>query len=255
MTNSALHRYLETANATSLEVQISNPEAIQLLDECVTHIDSLLNVEVDDFDGVVWPLAANTQFLYLAAIRIALSGHVTAIFPVLRTAIESACYALVTASDEKKASLWPERNKSKTKRDSHRAAFSPAVFKAISMIEENCDVMSRYIQGVYEASIDYGGHPNPRSIVRHLKTSKTDEDRVQFGCLYGPGTHLDTALMACLDFGAAIIYLLRMTLNLDPFPGNDDSFLARFMAKKNEYADHLNGSPIEYTSQMYEQLD
>lgn len=255
MANHALLRYLQTADETAAEIQHSDHEAFLLLEECADYLDTLLDSGMSEFDDVVWPLAANAQFLFLSAVRTALSGHLTAIFPQLRTSLESACYALVTSTDAKTARLWGQRNKSKNKRSLHRAAFSSAVTHAVKIIGEKCNVMDQYISGLYETSIDYGGHPNPRSIVRHIRTSKEDPRRVGIGCLYGLGSQVDTGLMACLDFGAGIIYLLRVSMRLDPFPGNNDSFLAVFMARKMACADRLNGAPIEYSEDMYEPLD
>lgn len=113
--------------------------------------------------------------------------------------------------------------------------------------------MGKYIDALYEGAIDYGAHPNPRSIVRHV--TKSEENRRGIGCLYGLGPEINAGLVACLDFGAGIIYLLRASMKLEPFPEGNDSFLATFIAKKMDCADLLNGSPIEYGDDMWDPFD
>lgn len=255
MANSTLLQYLEIADETAAEVRNSNNEAFLLLEECADHLNKLLRSPLKEADEVVWQLAANSCFVFFSAVRTAISGHPTAIFPLLRTALESACYALVASSDKKAALLWEQRNISKNKKNLHRNSFSPAVSNAIKLVEVDCETMGKYIDALYESAIDYGAHPNPRSIVRHVKKSEENKRDIDMGCLYGLGSEINAGLVACLDFGAGIIYLLRASMKLEPFPGGDDSFLATFITKKMECTDLLNGSPVEYGEDMWEPLD
>lgn len=255
MATSTLFQYLQVADDTAAEVLNSNNEAFLLLEEGAEHLSELLRLPLDKTDDVVWPLAANACFLFFSAVRTALSGHPTAIFPLLRTSLESACYALVASTDEKAAPLWSQRNKSKNKKNLHRNAFSSAVPRAVKFIEDDCKEMAKYIDALYESSIDYGGHPNPRSIVRHVTKSEDSNSGIGMGCLYGLGPEVNAGLVACLDFSAGIIYLLRLSMKKEPFPEGNDSFLATFIAKKMECTDLLNGSPIEYGEAMWEPFD
>ncbi len=111
-----------------------------------------------------------------AGIRIALTGHAAAIFPTLYTALESACYAYRMIEDEKLEKMWADRHQNAEKRASVENTFTSAVNDAARSINAQQAGSGAWIYDIYQPAIDFGAHPNPRSILLHLKFSPDDGD-------------------------------------------------------------------------------
>lgn len=56
-------------------------------------------------------LSTNAFMLWTSAVRIAMSGHEMAVYPLLRTALESACYVLLVKRRPELAEVWSNREK------------------------------------------------------------------------------------------------------------------------------------------------
>lgn len=75
-------------------------------------------------------LSVNAFTTWTAALRMALTGHEAATYPLLRTALESACYALVIARRPDMAAIWSARHEGDAQRKACRRAFGSAVADA-----------------------------------------------------------------------------------------------------------------------------
>lgn len=75
-------------------------------------------------------LSMNAFMLYMSAVRVSLSGHVAATFPLFRTALESACYAYVIGEDRSLETVWVDRHRGDEQRKLCRRKLSTAVSDA-----------------------------------------------------------------------------------------------------------------------------
>ena len=86
----------------------------------------------------VTPTAAllfmNGYMLYQSSIATALTGHAAAIYPLLRTALESACYGYVMRTDTAIERLWLNRHDSEAATKAARKTFTSAVNDAADAI-------------------------------------------------------------------------------------------------------------------------
>jgi hypothetical protein len=171
-------------------------------------------------DGAVVPptssvLTMNAYLLFLSGAHAALQGHAAAVFPLLRTALENACYAFMIAKNPDLADVWMHRHQDEASRRASRATFTPAVREtalAISALQpESGDIVLE----CYESAIDFGSHPNPRGVLEHLSFGEPDEDgqvTLSLTALHGPddfGTK--HVLIACLDFAWVIGLVMART--------------------------------------------
>lgn len=252
-----LTRYLAIAAETDLKTREAEPETLTLLKDCE---DVILSIVLDGWresGQVGLPLALNAHFMYLAAVRIAVSGHPAAVFPTLRTALESACYALLIADDSRLSDIWKNRHKAEENLREQRKAFNSAVSQAADQASKRDVHMADFVRAMYEASIDYGGHPNPRAMDGHLQfgTGGTD-DIAEFGCLYeGADPKTGIGMIACAEFGIAIGFLLSC-----PIRGKLSSkalvpVFSDLLTKKDDVATRLRGSPIDLSEQLYNRFN
>lgn len=160
--------YLVAADEVQAEFAQVHPEWMDVLREC----DAIWRTEVFGEDIDLSPTAGSlfvyTYYYWLAALRIALSGHASAVYPVLRTSLESACYGYLIAKQPALADIWLERDRNDDTRKRFRRAFG----QGVSEMAKHPDVapdLSTAISDMYQAAIAFGGHPNPRGILDHLQ--------------------------------------------------------------------------------------
>ena len=115
---------------------------------------------------VVAQLCLNSHQLLLASSRQVLSGHPTTVFPLARTALESACYAYLISENREFGPVWLERHNSEQAGKKCRKAFGTAVADAATALGTHCDEgVGKAVSSLYQALIDFGAHPNARSII------------------------------------------------------------------------------------------
>jgi hypothetical protein len=163
-------------------------------------------------------LSMNAYMLFLAGVRVAMTGHVAACFPVLRTALESACYGFLIAKDADLSAVWADRHKDADSKKVCRKAFGSAVTDVAKLVEREQPGGGQWLSDAYDAAIDFGAHPNIKSVFGHVRILEdVPEDpyfRVNLGGLYG-SDHWETyrMLIGCLDFALAIAVVLTRALD------------------------------------------
>lgn len=140
-----------------------NAQELQLLERALLlYPEAILVGEVSQPPEAIF-LANNSHSLLLAAARIGLMGHASAMFPVLRAALESACYCFLMAKNPSLSEVWRERHSSPAQKAASRNTFNSAV-KAVADQAIWTPRAKEYLTRVYDAMIDNGAHPNPNSI-------------------------------------------------------------------------------------------
>jgi hypothetical protein len=118
----------------------------------LTDIDQLMSaVWTSDLrrDPIVLFLGVNGQMLIHGAVRTAVAGQVAAIYPLLRAALESACYGFRISKDPALLQVWADREKG----EAQRKAFKPSVADAVEDLRKVEEELAQYIQSLYEESI------------------------------------------------------------------------------------------------------
>ncbi|CAI8702461.1 hypothetical protein [Kosakonia quasisacchari] len=245
--------YLDATLENSTAHAKENPQLMHM----VIQMDGIFQKEIFEHDLDVSPiagfLAMNSYMMLLSAVQQALSGHVVAIFPIIRTALESACYAYLITHDEAMGKIWLNRHESKKSYDKCRKMFT--VRKASNELANISPEMSEYVMAHYEAAIDFGAHPNQKAVFNHLKDIG-DIDANLHGYeligVYGRNSwHVNYALLVCTEVGQAIAFLLAASANNHPLLNDRLEVFTNWLDEKNRIADEFNGEPINYPSQMY----
>ncbi len=166
-------------------------------------------------------LSVHSFMTWTAAVRMALSGHAAATFPLFRTALEAACYAYLIKDNEDLEKIWSDRNASPEAQKNSRRAFTSAVKDAARKIDASTSTpkFQKWVMDAYEAAIDHGAHPNPKSIFRHLNPPKDVGDyyAVNLTGIYDSGeAETQRMLVACLDYGLVIACVLAHGLTEVP---------------------------------------
>jgi len=118
-------------------------------------------------DGLVSvSLLSRAASCYLAAVRLACSGQMTETWMVLRACLENSLYAFYVSRKPELAEVWMNRHDSTTSKNVCKGHFTIGnMWKAL---EKESKRTAKEAKKLYEASIDYGGHPNERSLTPNL---------------------------------------------------------------------------------------
>lgn len=205
-TEQRLIRYMESADATAREMLRKNDPEVA----CLMAFDRYLQVQVwtrapaKPSIGVL--LVMNAGLMYLAASRTALSGHASAVYPLLRAALESACYGLLIHARPELGDIWKSRHANPEARKAQRKAIT--FEQALKALKPRSQVLHDAAQELYDGAIDFGAHPNPMGVFPHMSIDEERTDElvsVSMTALHGPGA-VETfrGVVACLDFGFVI---------------------------------------------------
>jgi hypothetical protein len=212
-----LREYMTKADETFQELQASDAPCLRVLlqyDEYLRH-DLWEHAMPSPFSVMLF---FNAYQLYLAGIRMALSGHPAAVFPLMRTALESASYGFLLEQEPALSKIWLNRHRSEADKKACRKAFT--FEKAIAGVVQKAPDIYRLAKEAYDGAIDYGAHPNLRGVLGHITLDESRPDgmtAVVHASLYGTD-HPETivGLCACLDFGFLIIGIVAIA---SPTPG------------------------------------
>ncbi|HBP5358172.1 MULTISPECIES: hypothetical protein [Pseudomonas aeruginosa group] len=198
-------------------------------------------------------LAMNAYTMLLSAVRQALSGHLVSTYPIARTALESACYGFLIARDDAKADIWLHRHDSEKALRSCRVTFTVA--KTVKELRSISPEMAEYVQAHYDASIDFGAHPNRKSVFDHLEYAGPAEDEMygfELTGVYGRNSwHVNLGLLVCVEVGQAIAFLVAASAENHPLINERLDVFQDWMDAKNRMVEEINGEPINYTGPMY----
>jgi hypothetical protein len=160
-------------------------------------------------------LSTNAFMVWTSGVRVAMSGHETAVYPLFRTALESACYALLISRKPQLESLWSDRDKGDAERKACRKAFGGAVADSAKYLDIREVGLGTFVIMLYEASIDYGAHPNSRGIRNHVQVTPPTAHEARFdqGSIYpGDSIQVFRALTAALEYGRGVALVLAHCL-------------------------------------------
>lgn len=119
-------------------------------------------------------LMVRSHSSFLAAMRLAMSGQVSEAFPVLRSAIESAWYALHIAKDPKdteRSKIWLRRNDDESAKARCKSEYA---VEKVRLTHECLDANAgKELYGIYENLIDFGAHPNQFGVMTSVKKSES----------------------------------------------------------------------------------
>jgi len=196
--HSGLRPFLKAAHENECEGLEEYRDFVDLLDRIDGFFRELLAVE---FRGS--PLAAtlfmNAHASFLAASRLALSGQGPPTFMTLRGALESALYGLIASRSKENASVWLNRDKNL---EQSRRLFTAR--NGLKLLKDDPN-LSIGASEAYELTIEFGAHPNARSVLENLSLN---EKGMSLTYLQGVASiGVARIILACIETGLVIIFI------------------------------------------------
>jgi hypothetical protein len=159
-------------------------------------------------------LILNAHASLRAAIRLALSGQLVPAFMALRGGLESALYANAMVVDNSLESIWLHRDKDVQSKNACRNTFTVKNVLGMLASAQDQDFSDR-VKEAYDATIDFGAHPNSRSLVAsiHLEETATQQVAVTYGYIHGAKSKpLRQSLLACAEVGLQIFFIAMICM-------------------------------------------
>jgi hypothetical protein len=159
----------------------------------------------DSLNWVIKLLLGRACGNYFAAVRLSSSGQLPESYLQLRACIESALYAFNVYSNPKLTQIWLDRHKNEQSRKDCKKLFHLKVIQK-NLIQTN-QSLGKSIESDYEHCIDYGAHPNERSVSSNLSFTG---QKVAFGLFNTTEGIFQWCLAACVMCGLDAIKVFNL---------------------------------------------
>jgi len=186
-------------------------------------------------------LILNAHSAFRAGIRMALSGQLLPVFMTLRGSIESVLYANAMVVNRDLESIWIDRDHDERARANCRSEFT--IGKAFQYLSKAQDrQFSEALQEAYQSTIDFGAHPNSRSLLKSVRIDEIENGKhlLNFAYVHGVGSfELRQSLVACAEVGI-MVFLVALICS-PKHPG---------LEELNQRAIDLQGRGIQFVRDL-----
>lgn len=253
--------FLDNSNKIEIDFVSSQSRIMEVFDEWDLQLRAYTRFSSDEEASL---LILNTHALFLSAAKTSISGQTFSTYLLLRAAFESAAYASMILSNPDLGEVWRKRHKNEESFKDNKTAFAPAMRRVWELLDKyDQDLKPNHdtgykplLRGNYEALIDYGAHPNPKSILNN-QIITGGVRALSKNYLNNGNSEMVRAIIACFDIAISICIILHATIFYRDFgvtPTLENKFLPLFNMN-NEIADFLNGQPIGFFNRHYSKID
>ena len=169
-----LTSFLPDAHKNTLITYLKQPGYFEMLNNlgelldsanvCLTYSDSDLSTIV------IVSLFGRACGNFFAAVSLATSGQLTESYAQLRVCIENAFYASYIKSQPSLAKVWGDRHQSDQSKKKCIDSFR--IGDMIRSLESQNLKLGQRAKKEYDTCIDFGAHPNERSVIPNLKVAE-----------------------------------------------------------------------------------
>lgn len=241
----SLYDYLKTSSDVEALSLADADEASALLSAIHDWFEWFLE-DVEDLHPATALLTFNAVIMFNAAVKLALSGQAHAVYAVLRGALEAACYAQAMADDPVAIEAWSSRERSPADKAVCRRVMSTAVRSTAAKLNARQAGTGSCVSELYEAAIDWGAHPNVRSVMGNTIIGDDSSDlQARLIAIHGPnGLATVRAKNACIDLGVTLAIIISYYKQRRK-PGYQEAINDLIQARESLFSSLLEAYPPE----------
>ncbi len=202
-----LSEFLESAHRNRLASFANKRDWYQLLlaiDQCFLKVGSGW---INPHNVVAAILFFQSYARYRCACEHALAGQIGETFVAIRSLIESAGYALHIHRNVGHDEIWLGRHVDEASRKKAKDNFTIAKVRDSIRAADRMGVV--IFNELYDRSIDFGGHPNERSVTGSMVINNVGNDKeIQFMFLHVDDLALDHAMKSAAQAGVCALSIL-----------------------------------------------
>lgn len=158
-----------------------------ILEEVNSIFDILRNNATPDYESLKQWFLFDSHSAFLCATRLAMSGHFSETFMVLRGCIERAVYGFHIHHHKDLNMTWLKRHNDEESKKIVKKEFK--IGKLLSFLIEKDSLIGQRTKELYEFTIDYGAHPNEKAFSSKMEIEKVGDKEIH-RLLYLPGNEL-----------------------------------------------------------------
>jgi hypothetical protein len=207
-----LSKFLDAARQNQLATFVRKKPAYGRL----AAIDELFCVVSRDWlnpsDEIAALLLLRTHSAFRAAAGLAAAGQAAEAYVLNRSVLENAAYALHLNRNKALRKVWLDRHVDVASLEASSNALSHRkVQKTVTAVNRHA---GERFEKLYQQTIDFGGHPNERSVTGNMKMQDQQGRRVMLAILqHGEGLQLNAILKATAQCGLCSLEILQGVFN------------------------------------------
>lgn len=205
----SLSDFMQAAFTNTLATFVRKRNAFDLL----LKIDGAFRKAGDNLHNAETPLAVvllhRSHSAFLASCRLAMSGQSAETFPVLRTCLEYALYALHIDENAALAEMWLRRHDNDESVREVKRRFQH--WRVMETLLKRDSALHSILDGLYNRTIDFGGHPNERAVTSSATLTRDGDTAVirnQF--LHGDSLALEHVLKTTAQVGLGSLMVFQL---------------------------------------------
>lgn len=227
----ALSQFLSSAQENERISSLNMPELYELLQHVNAIFQDVMDITEKDHSDALLParmLMARARGSWLAAVRLGMSGLTVETYPLVRSVIENAWYALHIAKDPAndaavatppvtdenpapptRAEIWLNRRQDKAATDLCREEFKVG---NVRRTHEGLDSRNAAaMRDLYDRTIEMGGHPNELGVLGSLTRTET-ADALTFDVAFLTNNPLliSLAIKSAIEAGVGALRVFRL---------------------------------------------
>jgi len=176
--------------------------------EIFNDVNKLLSFST--LDGLIAiSLVGRTAGCFLGAVRLSCSGQLTETWVLLRACLENSLYAFYIFKNPERAEIWSKRHSGGE--ESVKECKSTFVIRKIwdELAQKSKDV-AKEVGKWYDTSIDFGGHPNERSIFQNLER-KQNGDGFNFKIINPDPAFMRSTIISTVIISSIVLRIFSLT--------------------------------------------
>jgi len=149
-----------------------------------------------------------THSAFLAAIRLAIATEIPEAYMVLRGTLENSLYGWYLHKNKSLTDVWLKRHDSEASMKEVKKKFH--VRAILDLLKKNHNRLGRMANVLYERCIDFGAHPNERSLSASLKITE-EQKGIKFDLTYltDSTVAIKLCLKTCAQIGVLCLKILQ----------------------------------------------
>ena len=202
------------AEERTIQTLDKHKDVVAILRSIYATFDPIFDAMNSEEENVPVLLLQSAMMTWFASIREASTGNLFASTPLFRTSLEAACYAYRISEKPELRDIWLNRDRDEKSRKICRKFFTPAVKDTARSIAKRDFVhlsTEKSITDVYEEAINFGAHPNPKSIFTRLQIDdKRTDNKVEatLRCiLESDSSEVKQLLVASIEYGQSVAFI------------------------------------------------
>lgn len=172
--SSKLGAFITQAYTNSLHTYRSYPSFWRLLERINSAHEKLLGNLFNATPMLSAFLVHRSHSAFLGTCRLTVSTQVLDAYPLMRSALEYGLYAVYFKDHPELGEVWQKRHESENARKEVRKKIKSG--RLVAHLQNKDRRLKAAVEKLYEATIDFGGHPNVYGVVGGIETVDNPEE-------------------------------------------------------------------------------